>query len=170
MHLAANNSTSATPRCQDALFFFVMKRRCHESLTHQGKCVHHATLLGPTFSKMVSLTACAETDCWPFCCMDHKLVVVAVVRQAQSRGETATSFCNCSQTSLLQLRVCQDVNYDHFLFLHTCDFRKHAWNTETRTMDDDRSDTSPVRTATAPWRINNFSSFAVACWCKHANV
>ena len=47
-------STSATPRCQDALFFFVMKRRCHESLTRQERCVHHATLLGPTFSKTAS--------------------------------------------------------------------------------------------------------------------
>ena len=56
VHFAANNSTFATPRCQDALFFFfVMKRRCHESLTRQERCVRHATLLGPTFSKSVSL-------------------------------------------------------------------------------------------------------------------
>ena len=54
MHLAANISTTATPRCQDALFFFVMKRRCHESLTREERCVHHATLLGPTFSKTAS--------------------------------------------------------------------------------------------------------------------
>ena len=40
------------PGC--AVFFFVMKRRCHELLTRQERCVHHATLLGPTFSKTVS--------------------------------------------------------------------------------------------------------------------
>ena len=34
-------------------FFFVMKR-CHESLSRHERCVHHATLLGPTFSKTVS--------------------------------------------------------------------------------------------------------------------
>ena len=71
------------------------------------------------------LTESAETDCLHFCCMDHKRVV-AVVRQAQSRGETTTSLGNCSQTSLLQLRVCQDVNYDDVLFLYNCDFRDHA--------------------------------------------
>ena len=71
------------------------------------------------------LTASAETDCWHFCCMDHKRVEV-VGRQVQSRGETTTSLGNCSQTSLLQLRGYQDVNFDDVLFLHTCDFRKHA--------------------------------------------
>ena len=63
MHLAANISTTATPRCQDALFFFVMKRRCHESLTREERCVHPCDVAGTNILKDRVLTASAGTDC-----------------------------------------------------------------------------------------------------------
>ena len=109
---------------------------------------------GTNILKERVLTACAETDCWHFLLHGPQ---TGGGGGSPSPEETTTSFRNCSQTSLLQLRVCQDVNYDHFLCLNNCDFRDHAWKTEVCTMDNDRSDTSPVRTATAPWRLNLFS-------------